>query len=216
MMKTKLVIATVFCGGVLACFGQGQPVTVNYSAAPGQKDVWTFTSPAAVPIGNSVMVGCFDPGFNVSGNGNDLSLLWGAWHVFGSTSMGLLGNAGRFSGSTAKNDSTFNGQQIWMWIFKTTGNNAPNTVDFSNVTEYGLFSGTAGNWIFPSTTGTPPLTTDVTSSQVNVTAHGSFTDPSHLFLNAVSPVPEPTTGALIALGLGWFGWMARQRNRPKS
>ncbi len=196
-----------------ALSGRAQQSSVHYEAWMGERDVWTSAN-AALANNNSVMIGYFDPAFNVMANGGDLDLLSGAWHVYGSTTIQTqFGTPGLFS-DTDNGNATFDGQKIWLWIFKTTDNSAP-TADFSNVTEYGLYSATTNAWNFPAANATPPGNrTDLYSYQVNQVAWGSF-NANHLLLSPVAPVPEPAAGALMVIGLGWFGWVAHRRNRTK-
>ena len=194
--------------GLLGCIsaeGYAQS-TVNYTAGPGQRNV-TFNGATAVPNGNQVRIGYFDPGFNVGANASDLPGLLGAWHQFGATAITtIFGQAGRFADTTSTADAQFSGQKVSLWVFKTSDNSAP-AAGFANVTAYGLFSSSALNWLFSAADAAPPgNTTSVNSSEVNQAFYGSY-DSSHLMLSGIglNAVPEPSAFYLLALGLGGLG-----------
>ena len=172
---------------------------VQYTAAPGQPAVFTNPGPTPLANGNSVWIGSFDTGFNVSLNADDPAALLSAWNSYGQTTITtLIGQPGRFAGNSAGDQLTFGGQKIYLWIFSTSGSTAPQG-DFSNVNQYGIFSSTALSWIFPPDPFPNNLST-INSSQINQAFYGSF-DPTHIFLQNVSPVPEPGVIGLLGLAV---------------
>jgi hypothetical protein len=192
-MKNLYAVAALVLTQAL---GHAQSITVGYQAAAFQKDV-VYNGGAAVPDGNYVRVGFFNSGFNVAANAANLNALTGAWNEFGFTTItNIFGQPGRFGGSQSSFDPKFDSQKICLWIFDTINNAAP-TANFDNVIGYGVFSAGLPNWLFPQSGAVPPgNSTQVTSDQVNQAYFGAF-DSAHLSL---SPVPEPGTYALLALG----------------
>src|SRR5258708_7724579 len=65
-------------------------ITVNYSggSSSNTRDVVESDGTTLVPVGNTVEIGWFTPGFDVTANGNNLSLLGANWHLFGATTTG--------------------------------------------------------------------------------------------------------------------------------
>ncbi len=189
-------------------------ITVDYTAGPGLRDV-TDASLTALPNGNVVSIGYFDSGFDVSTNANNLVALGGAFNAFDSTNIQtIFGQAGRFADSASVDDAVFMdgfNEKIYMWAFKTAGAAVP-AGDFSNVSEYGLFSGTAANWFFPDTVVDPIFTsTMITSSEVDQAFFGSF-DGDHLILQQAAEVvvPEPSAYILFVLGILALGVRRRR------
>lgn len=182
--------------------------SVDIAAPVSQKDV--FYNGTVVPNGNYVKVGFFNNGFDPIANGGNFSALQAAWRELGFIPIKpVMGSPGRFGDTLFTFDSLFDGKRLSLWIFQTANNGAP-TASFDNVTAYGLFSSTLPDWIFPPQGSVPPNnSTTVTSSQVNQAFWGSF-DASHLLL---SPVPEPSTYLLVALGLAPFVWLRIRKHR---
>jgi hypothetical protein len=193
-IKSKLLLMPVLIGLAQAS-AQAQSITVNYGAGPGQRDV-LYNGSSFVPDGNYVKVGFFSAGFDVAANANNLTALSGAWNELGSTTIKtLFGTPGLFGDQGSTTDPKFDAQKICLWITQTVNNGAP-TASFDNLLGYGVFS--SANWLFPQSTAIPPgNTTSIDSSQVTEAYYGSF-DTSHLML---TPVPEPSTYALLALGI---------------
>ncbi len=210
-MKTiHQFLITVSVLGLSAAWCDAQSTTVNFQAGLGQRDV-VASSGLALPDGNSVLIGSFKSDFSVALHANDLNALSGAWNLYGETTIQTLFGVfpGRFSGTESSTSSLFDGQQIWLWIIRTTNNVMP-TPDFSNVSEYGLYSSTASTWLFPQHDSVPPgNTVSINSSEVNQALFGSF-DANHLTL---AQVPEPSTYVLMGLGLGALGIHAFRKNR---
>jgi hypothetical protein len=185
--------------------------TVNFTAGPGERNVAQLdTTP--VPDGTEVWLGFFTTGFDVSLNAMDVSALATEWHLYGqTTTRNIFGEDGRFGATVSSLDPVFDGRKPWLWILETTDHASPQP-DFSNVSHYGLFSSQDANWAFPAHDATPPADmTSVNSSDVTEAVHGSF-DPNHLMLIAV---PEPSTFAVITLGIVAFGLTARWRHAQR-
>lgn len=103
MLPREFALIAIYCFSLCCSFGQTQ---VNATAGLGQRDVRTSdTNP--LPNGNAVWIGCFDPGFNVIANADNLQTLSSHWHLYGATAIiTILGQGGRFTMS-ASNRSFF-------------------------------------------------------------------------------------------------------------
>jgi hypothetical protein len=200
-MKMKLLLAIAIVWASQASSQAQGTITVNFTAAPGQPDVM---NEGGTPLadGNYVRLGCFTPGFNILVNANNMTALSGAWNDFGFTTIrSIFGQPGRFAGTLSGSDPLFDNQQMWLWIFRTAGDTAP-VADMSNVMEYGIFSSTGPNWLFPPQGTLPPgNTTSINSSEVEQAVFGTF-DANHLFLE----VPEPSAYGLFAIGITLFSF----------
>jgi hypothetical protein len=185
--------------------------TVNFSAAIGQPNIFWDGAPLADH--NEVRIGFFTSGFDLAANLYDLNALDSEWKLYGSTQItNILGLApGSFTGTASQTTpsaaNVYQGQKIYLWVFKTSDNGAP-ALDYSNVTGYGLFSSTTNNWVFPNTselnlTGTG----SITSWDVNQAVFGSY-DMNHLYVTAV---PEPSIAGLAFLSLGVLLIMIRRK-----
>lgn len=180
-------------------------LTVNYDAAPGQRNV-VDSSGNPVPDGNIAAIGFFTSGFDVAGNASDYTALQSAWHLFGAATITHLptssGTGGRFAGVSTQNDSSFNNQKIYLWVTET---NLAGVVD-----EYGLYSSTSGTWAFPPNNNPQPNTLTITSSQVDTFLFGTSVagTPGSLEL---AVVPEPSSIALLTTGLVLGGFFLRRR-----
>jgi hypothetical protein len=180
--------------------------TVNYEAGPSQRDVLGLDgNPLA--DGNYVSIGTFNPGFDAATFSRDLVALGAAWKEYDSTTIrSIFGQPGRFSDEQLSYNTTFDNQQIWIWIFQTPTQSAPDA-SFSNVSGYGLFTSSALNWYFPAQGGQPlDMTIAVNSDEINQPVFGLL-DPTHLMLQ---PVPEPTLIPILLVGTGLlYGWTRR-------
>jgi hypothetical protein len=205
MMLMKTVCAIALLGAAVLA-AHGQSTTVSVSAAPLERDVMYNGLP--LPNGNSVQVGYFNNGFDVVGNAANVPMLAAAWHAIGSTDIStIFGEPGRFADNLTTSDPLFSNQKICLWIFKTSNNGDPVAAAYANVLGYGLYSGSAANWLFPAFGAVPPANmTSVSSSQVDQAYFGTFS-PSHLILN---PVPEPSTFALLVATGGSLVWFLRK------
>jgi hypothetical protein len=209
-MKMKLLLAIAIVWASQASSQAQGSITVNFGAGPNQPDV-VDQGGSPLADGNYVRLGCFDPGFNLLANANNMTALSGAWNEFGFTTIRpIFGQPGRFAATLSGSDPLFDGQQMWLWILRTAGDTAP-APDMSNVMEYGVYSSTAPNWLFPAQGTVPPgNTASVNSSEVDQAAFGSF-DANHLFLE----VPEPSAFGLFTIGLALFSAFRLQR-RPRT
>ncbi|MCB1100275.1 MAG: PEP-CTERM sorting domain-containing protein [Verrucomicrobiae bacterium] len=198
---------TIFCAGAPTAPGTAEgAVSIDFTAGPGERSLITSTG-APVPDGNFVHVGSFATLFNVQANARDIGSLWSAFNVLGTTTVRtILGDPGRFGATSISTDPAFDGQQIYILLMLTV-NQAPPTLTFDNVLEYGLFTNSAsGDWIVPSQIAAVPSTL-VGSSHVATAVYGGLSA-SNL---ALSPVPEPATGMLGALGLSALTLRRRRR-----
>jgi hypothetical protein len=218
MTTMKALANSIF--GIIAVVALSQraaqaQITVAYNAGIGLRDV---VDSAGVPLafGNQVRIGFFPGDFDVAANTQNLAALDAGWVPYDSTSIrniNTLGQPqlGRFAvDSATSSDPIFNGQQILLWVFKTSDDGPPQA-GFGNVSEYGLYSSTLTNWKFP-TQGSDPSASSILidTSEVNQFIHGTLVDgtPGSLQLAAV---PEPmgyglATGlVLAAFALARFG-----------
>ena len=192
---------------------------VLYTGGSGERNVVQSDGTTAVPDGNYVEVGYFDSnsGFSPGANSTDLISLGAHWHEYGFTNIETFAPfgspvPGRFRGDSLLNDSTFDSKKIYLWIFQTSDNGAP-AGDFSNVSQYGIFSSTLSNWSFPVDGATPPANqTALSSNDVDTYVFGSSVagSPGSLELANVASVPEPGSLSLLAMGLV-FGRFALRR-----
>ena len=180
---------------------QGQ-TQVNYSAQLSQPNVHTLGG-GAVADGNSVWLGAFDSGYDVTVNQNDPLDLLSNWNEYDTTTITTLmpfNQQGSFNDSRTSTSAVFNNLKMYLWIFSTDDGLAPET-DFGNVNAYGLFSSTDLDWVFPPVnTPFPGNTKDIYTSDVNQAQHGSF-DLQHLYLHTFNPVPEPSTLGLLSIAV---------------
>jgi hypothetical protein len=184
----------------------------GYGAEAGQPTVWTVGG-VPVPDGNTAAIGYFDAGFDpmAAQNRGDFEALVAHWHPFDSTTVITdVGEGGHFSDQGTSIDPAFVDKQIWLFVFKTADNTAPDP-DYADVRQYGLFSGTASNWRFRPLGSFPANRTDVYTSEVNTFAWGNLSG-GHLNLAQVTIVPEPAIGALLAVGLGYLVLQFRGKN----
>ena len=187
VLAASLLIAQPAVGGV---------INVSYTAQPGQRAV-TDQAGAALSSGNEVRVGYFTSGFDVSANATDLAALQAAWVSYQPDDPNrfirtLSGQPGRFTSTHTREVGTFTGNKVYLWIFKTNDSLSP-VAGFGNVVEYGLFSGTDLNWVFPSDDSPLSNSITVTSSQVDEASFGSF-DSESIKLRAV-PITSLTYDA---------------------
>ena len=206
--------------GWFASLAEAATIQIDYSAAPGERNVETLPLALPIPDGNKVAVGTFVVGFDVIANAGSISALAQNWIEFDSKSTRtILGEQGRFSEQGSGDDvqsygamDTIDlvGKPIYLWIFKTETNvypqadfsTTPSTgTDFSDIRGYGLF--TAPSWVFPDGDNPAPgnqiiLTSDdagITAINSGALVFGPDTT------GALQFVPEPSTASFIGLGL---------------
>jgi hypothetical protein len=212
LLKQKQTLTSLAMLGLSLAFADAQS-TVTFSAAIGQPNVFWQGVPVANQ--NEVRIGYFDSGFDISGHLNDLNAMSSAFNLYGSTEVTtILGiQEGSFTGTATKSDpataSLYEGQKIYLWIFKTANDSAP-AQDYSNVLGYGLYSSTANTWVFPNVNGANPTGNgEIFTSGINQSLYGSF-DETHLYL---TPVPEPPTVALAVVSLGALFLVMRRKGK---
>jgi len=202
----KLLINCLLASLVFASHAFSQSSSVQYGAAALQRTV-NLLNGTPVANGNRVWIGSFDSTFTLAGNEDDPAALFAAWNPFGSTpsaNIVTLGppfnQAGSFSANSSSTDAQFNNQRIYLWMFSTTGAAAPNTANWGNVQQYGLFSSTITEWNFLPVGGAPPNQRQINTDQINEALYGSIVG-NQLRLNTVNPVPEPSILGLLGLAI---------------
>jgi len=220
------VIAVVAALAVTSTLTQAQnSINVNYSGGTGGTPIVVDSSGTTpVPDGNFLEIGYFDAGFtaNIGSSTANLVALNTEWHLFGQTAFRPLPfptsppNQGRFGASASSFDATFGGKEIDLWVFHTSDNAAP-APDFSNVIEYGLFTGLGSGghtlWAFPAAGIAPGNTINITTADVDHAYFGGINSGVSLQLAPVVSVPEPGAPALAGLGLVLFGLATRRLRR---
>jgi hypothetical protein len=146
----KKILALI--GGLIAFSLHGQS-TVNFSAAPGQRDV--VSDSGVFPVIGTASVGFFDGG---------------VWRQYGITDIRqIFGEPSRFAGTASATDPVFVGERIILRI------DTPTALG-------GLYTSSLDSWVFPDHTAVPPAnTTSINSSQVTQAFYGSF-DADHLII----------------------------------
>lgn len=199
----------------LAPLGAGGAVTVNYSAGLDES-VLADSGGSPLDDGNAVRIGFFDTSF-VAGGGladlglSDLATLEANFSLFDETTVttlefGSTTQPGSFAAEGSSTDAAFDGQKIYLWIFDTTDDAAPDAT-FSNVGEYGLFSSSDAGWSFPSQ-GDTFSTRTINTTEVDEIFLGEMDSANGQLLTAV---PEPAQGGLLlALGAMAIAFTRRQ------
>lgn len=215
MIRQSILYVLAALAGHQLC-SAGTVTEVTYSASTDNPNVVQSDGVTAVPDGNYVEVGYFDGTFNLSANSGNLSVLGAHWHEFGFANIETFAPfgppvPGRFRGDSVLDDPTFNNKQIYLWIFQTTGNGAPAS-DFSNVTQYGIFTSTLNTWTFP-VDGTPNggNLTSITSSDIDTFVFGGSVSGTPGSIELAVVVPEPSVLSLLAVGLVTSRFLFRRR-----
>ncbi len=226
MRYTIPLLVALFIGNAVSQAAQN--AEVFYSGNAGESNA-VVSAGQPVPDGNTVEIGYFTSGFNPTNNANSLLTLGAAWHEFGSANISTFAPSGppvggRFLGDSITTDPSFQGNKIYLWIFETSGNGAP-AADFSNVLEYGLYSSSSNNWVFPPI-GTPGLGNQqiLSSNQIDTflfgdgitSGSGDPRTPGSLQLANVQAVPEPGVMALLGVSLFLGGLFHRRIRRENS
>lgn len=222
-------------------------VTVNWKASDNNGFGLADGTPLA--NGNEVRLGTFDFASNVSGNiqsfiqARDFAGLASHFTLFDKAYIGFssgdsLGTvpfenrAGLFERSSGgievPTGSLLFGKQIYLWVFKTTGDD-PVRENFDNVKATGIFTSDTAAWIFPSDTdnGIPGSTSIELTNLSNETNDALFstarlvvgdfgfstvplaTGDNHVF--RLVQAPEPGVVALFAAAaLPLLGRRSRQ------
>jgi hypothetical protein len=211
MNKLHIAVLIVVLVGQFRLSAQST-TAAGYGAEAGQPTVWT-SGGVPVPDGNVAAIGYFDTvgGFDPMANRDNFDALVAHWHPFDSTTVITdVGEGGHFSDQGTSTDPAFVDKQIWLFVFKTQDNSAPDA-DYGDVRQYGLFSSTASNWRFRPLGSFPANRTDVYTSEVNSFAWGNLSG-GHLNLAQVTIVPEPAIGTLLVVGLGYLILRFRGKN----
>lgn len=202
-MKILIASIIVVLASLPAALAQGS-TQVNYSAQLGQRTV-ALTSGAPVANGNSVWLGAFNSGYNVLANADNPQSLLANWNTYDTTAINTLpppfNQAGSFSDSGTSTLPVFDNLRMYLWIFSTDDGQAPRP-DFANVAAFGLFTSTTdSDWVFPAVnTPFPGNTRDISTGDVVTATRGSV-DSVHLYLSSFTPVPEPSTLALLSIAV---------------
>ena len=225
-------------------------LTVNWSAATDNGIGLANGTPLAV--GNEIRVGAFDfpdatlnadvQGFIAAGN---LAGLASHFTLFDTAFIGTSAFAGNLGtvplaqrgglfektsgGVSVSSGSPIFSKQIFLWAFKTSGDNGV-LGNFSNVTQTGIFSSNTAAWLFPADTNGPesrPIEitnlSDGAGSALAGTARivtGGFATSTVTLATGnnkvftLSPVvPEPSTIALLIPGvIGLLGYRRLRRH----
>ena len=207
-MIRSILILTLTLG--ISQFAAHAQITISYTGSAGESNV--VNSLGTAINGDTVSIGTFtnfDP--TLPGNASDLAALEAHWVNFDSTTTRtILGVDGRFAASPTVNNTIFDHQQIYLWITEGSG---------SGITEYGLFSSTNPDWVFPAHDATPGSYSGlISSSEVNTFLFGDGilgsggSTPGSLQTLPVAAVPEPGTISILTLGgLLFAGFRARRR-----
>lgn len=196
---------------------------------PNESDLSILSNDGTpLPAGNRAMIGGFDYGgldkaafFGL--NGSSLTSLHDAFRpisgTFDLSSPGSfdfeIGEGGTFDLSIGsirdpKTAGFASTDQIFMWVFKTLDNGTDLGTDFTNVTEFGLFSSASTVWTFQD--GDPFRQAILRTSDINDFIVSGNGDLSLALVGGLAPIPEPSVLAVL-LGLGTLAGLSVRRRR---
>lgn len=209
---------------------------VVYASASGGEPNFVTVSGQPVPNGNSFRIGAFR-GLSDSQvralaslvkTSSDLDALDDAFVEFGAISFQLGGGQINSKVSGSASSSRIENLPIYWWITKTTDNSSPNA-RFSNAEEWGLFSGSGPEWIFPQDFSPDPEASPSSASISTIVGKlaavsapvvggppvvGGQTPQTFTVSLQLSPViivPEPSSSLLLLTGLA--GLILRRSRR---
>lgn len=222
--------ASILAFSAILAAATASALTIDVSTTIMFTQTKPITDSTGTPVsaGNRVMIGTFDTtGFASAADyftsmGTDLASLWGDFSTV-STSLtptalgdkdGQFASAGLFpkiSVNSTITGSPLAGTDVYLWILETADDSANLAIDFSNVTEFGIFSSSAANWTFLAA----DLPTDkitLRTSEVDLVYVGSNNGTSLALSTALTTVPEPSTyAALAGLAAGFLAWRKRRK-----
>ena len=215
-MKTLVILSIGLVGLLPGVLGQGTITQVDYSTALGNRTVHLNpTTPVA--NGNTVWLGAFNSGFNVFANRDNPAALLANWNEYDATTIisqvGPANQPGSFNHTGTSDSAVFDNLRMYLWIFSTVNSQAPEP-GFANVTAYGLFTSTSDpDWVFPAVgTPFPGYIKEIYTGDAVIATRGTV-DLARLTLGSFSPVPEPSTVALLSVGLPAAVLMLRKRRK---
>lgn len=203
-MKKVIVILTLLSSASVL-----QAVSITYSATGSARPV--DASNNFLPVGALVRLGNFTPGFDFATNGTNLSALNAAFTEYATvftTAPGQTPRPGTIDGTA--NVTGILGKQLYMWIF--------NTAAADTASQWGIFTYNSPAWLAGGDEAT-----DSTSIGLGSASNPGFTidvKVGSTFLNGttttgklavIEAIPEPSTYALMGLGLVVVGFLARRR-----
>ena len=164
-------------------------VTIDYTAQLGQRNVTDADGGLLRADSGEVRLGTLAEFFDPDEHGDDLHRLREAWIPLDATPIrSVLGEASRFSAAVTSDDASLESGRLFLWILKTS-DGADVAPDYSNVTDFGLYSSTGENWTVPSEERLPPEnTTIINSSQIDLSYGPASATDTSLRLTRLLPV----------------------------
>ncbi len=210
MKRIKLLIVAGTLALTLSA-GQASQVTWGAYTSNGVGDA----SGTPLPIGDIILLGHFNlTDAQIAANGNNEAFLMANFVQYASAFVGDGAPAGPnpadnlgywlANSNNSSNSLSIQNTQMYYWVFNASTTQA--------ASQYGIFTNpTAASWKFPDDNAVPPTTiTDLsdvqhTSQGILWGGYGTGTSKdavSPLFnLKAFAAVPEPSTLALLTVGL---------------